>query len=359
MRKCFQGTDSQVGFESWPLYWMWTKRGNISSLEHLSPIDLHSQTAGSATSNFPCIFFLAGAALNQNCMHQSVVEYLNVSQDNRLFLYTRPKKNWTEPLEVTLDFTLVSILAVVEKLQVITTYFWLFVKWNNDFVSWNASDFCNITHLTLPADKFWIPEITIEEQANEEKARTSPFVRISSDGEIMQFQEFHLTSSCSLNIYRFPFDKQKCNITVLSPMHSAKEVILKMKEVVLEVDAKNRNLYLTNGEWRFNRISPSSDIMSGVEMEYSAVTYEIFMQRRPVLYVLNLIFPTSALFIMDMVISCTYVSSSEKINFKITLILEVSVLSLILNEILPTSSDDPPVIGNPHTCKWGYNKCML
>lgn len=73
---------------------------------------------------------------------------------------------------------------------------------------------------------------------------------------------------------------------------------------------------------------------------------QLHMQRRPILYVLNLIFPTSALFILDMVISCTYVSSSEKINFKITLILEVSVLSLILNEILPTSSDDPPVIGN-------------
>lgn len=57
-------------------------------------------------------------------------------------------------------------------------------------------------------------------RANEEKARTSPFIRISSDGEMMQFQEYHLTSSCSLNIYRFPFDKQSCNITVLSPMHS-------------------------------------------------------------------------------------------------------------------------------------------
>ncbi|XP_053154450.1 5-hydroxytryptamine receptor 3A-like isoform X1 [Hemicordylus capensis] len=293
-----------------------------------------------------CVIFalIPGAALEQNCTHHNVVEYLNISSDNKLLLYTRPKKNWAEPLEVNLDFTLVSILTVVEKLQVLTTYFWLFVKWKNDFVFWNPSDFCNITHLTLPADKFWVPEISVEEQANEEKSRTSPFVRVSSSGEIMQFQTFHLTSSCSLHIYRFPFDKQKCNLTVLSPMHSDKEVMMKNNEITLEVDAKSRNIYLTNGEWKFNRISSYSYKIVGVEMNYSAVTYQISMQRRPVLYVLNLILPTSALFFLDMAISCTSASSSEKISFKITLILEVSVLSLILNDILPTSSDDPPVI---------------
>nr|XP_016846842.1 PREDICTED: 5-hydroxytryptamine receptor 3C-like [Anolis carolinensis] len=115
-------------------------------------------------------------------------------------------------------------------------------------------------------------------------------------------------------------------------------------EITIEVDAKSRNTYLTNGEWKFNRISFSSDIMSGVQMKYSAVTYQIFMQRRPVLYVLNLIIPTSALFFLDLVISFTSASPSEKINFKITLILEISVLSLILNEILPASSDEPPLI---------------
>ncbi|KAH0629472.1 hypothetical protein JD844_011554 [Phrynosoma platyrhinos] len=182
---------------------------------------------------------------------------------------------------------------IVEKLQLITTYFWL-----------------------------W---------ANEDKSRTSPFLHISSDVMMMQFQAFHLTSSCSLHIYTFPFDKRICNITVLSPMHSGTEKVRMMiDDITIEVDAKSRNLYLTNGEWKFNNIMFSNETMSGVQMKYSAVTY----QRQPVLYVLNLIIPTSALFFLDLAISFTSASSSDKINLKITLILEISVLSFILKEML-------------------------
>lgn len=42
-----------------------------------------------------------------------MAEHLNVSGNKELFLYTIPKRNWKEPLEVGLDFTLVSILSVV------------------------------------------------------------------------------------------------------------------------------------------------------------------------------------------------------------------------------------------------------
>ncbi|XP_053224418.1 5-hydroxytryptamine receptor 3A-like [Podarcis raffonei] len=319
-------------------------------LRHFQPLNIQGpgplppDTEGPKTPQPPAVGASVGIAFTWNCSHHSVVEYLNISNDNKLLLYTRPKKDWRKPLTVELDFTLVSILAVVEKLQVITTYFWLFVKWRNDFVSWNSSDFCGITHLTLPADKFWIPEISIEEQANEEKSRTSPFLRVSSSGDMMQHQAFHLTSSCSLHIFTFPFDKQACNITVLSPMHSDKEVEMSNKTFSTKLDAKDRNLYLTNGEWKYNNIIVSRDTMTGLEMNYSTVTYQIFMQRRPILYVLNLIIPTAVLFFLDMAVSFTSASDSEKINVKITLILEVSFLSLILNSILPASSDDPPII---------------
>lgn len=54
-----------------------------------------------------------------------------------------------------------------------------------------------------------------------------------------------------------------------------KEVIMKMDEIALEVDSKSRNLYLTNGEWKLNKISFSHNLMAGVQLNYSAVTYEV------------------------------------------------------------------------------------
>ncbi|EMP30911.1 5-hydroxytryptamine receptor 3A, partial [Chelonia mydas] len=71
----------------------------------------------------------------------------------------------------------------------------------------------------------------------------------------------------------------------------------------------------------------------------------ISMKRRPILYVLNLIFPSCALFLLDMTILFSSSSYEDKISFQLSLIIGESVLALILKDILPTSSDDPPIIG--------------
>lgn len=55
----------------------------------------------------------------------------------------------------------------------------------------------------------------------------------------------------------------------------AEEVIMKNNEIAFEVDVKNRNTFLTNGEWKFNYISVYHNIITGVEMNYSVVTYEV------------------------------------------------------------------------------------
>lgn len=70
------------------------------------------------------------------------------------------------------------------------------------------------------------------------------------------------------------------------------------------------------------------------------------MKRLAIFHVLVLIVPTVTLFLLDMAISLAFASPAEMIAFKMTLILENSVLSLILNEMLPATSDNPPVIGN-------------
>lgn len=69
------------------------------------------------------------------------------------------------------------------------------------------------------------------------------------------------------------------------------------------------------------------------------------MKRRPTLYVLNLILPTCALYLLDMAVLFGPSSLEEKINFQIAIILGSSMLAVILNNSLPTSSNKPPVIG--------------
>ncbi|XP_026503095.1 5-hydroxytryptamine receptor 3A-like, partial [Terrapene carolina triunguis] len=95
-----------------------------------------------------------GAAPEQLCKYDNVIQYLNISSERPLALCTIPKENWEEPLKVEIQFILMSILSVTEKLQTVTVYFLLTMKWQDVFVTWNPQDFCNISKLVLPVDTF-------------------------------------------------------------------------------------------------------------------------------------------------------------------------------------------------------------
>lgn len=79
--------------------------------------------------------------------------------------------------------------------------------------------------------------------------------------------------------------------------------------------------------------------------KFCHLLHQISMDRRPILYVLNLILPTCALYLLDMAVLFGPSSLEEKISFQITIILGSSMLAVILNNILPTSSNKPPIIG--------------
>lgn len=69
------------------------------------------------------------------------------------------------------------------------------------------------------------------------------------------------------------------------------------------------------------------------------------MKRRPLLHVINFLLPI--LFFLSLDLSSFFISDhrSEKLGFKVTVLLAISVLLLILNEILPAMSNQTPLIG--------------
>lgn len=70
------------------------------------------------------------------------------------------------------------------------------------------------------------------------------------------------------------------------------------------------------------------------------------MKRRPLLHVINFLLPI--LFFLTLDLSSFFISDhrSEKLGFKVTILLAISVLLLILNEILPAMSNETPLIGS-------------
>ncbi|KAM6297498.1 5-hydroxytryptamine receptor 3A-like [Aegotheles albertisi] len=285
----------------------------------------------------------AGAAPRYVCTYYDVVEHLNVSSHSKVHAHILPKANLKEPLELKMDFMLVAILSVVEKLQTVTFYFVLNLEWKNTFATWDPQEFCNISKVVLPTNTYWSPSIFILERVNGENSNLE-YMSVTYNGSFEATQPFQVTLTCGLVILKFPFDTQTCNLSIGSFLYPATDLIMKMRRTPAEMMRDSQRYFLTDGEWKFTNLS-IIEYMDEINNEkFPVVTYVISMERRPTLYLLNLILPTCALYLLDMAVLFGPSSLEEKISFQISIILGSSMLAVILNNILPTSSNKPPII---------------
>lgn len=69
------------------------------------------------------------------------------------------------------------------------------------------------------------------------------------------------------------------------------------------------------------------------------------IKRRPLLHVINFLLPILFFLSLDLASFLIADHRGEKLGFKVTVLLAISVLLLILNEILPSMSNKTPLIG--------------
>ena len=72
---------------------------------------------------------------------------------------------------------------------------------------------------------------------------------------------------------------------------------------------------------------------------------QVVIKRRPNLYVVNLLIPSSFLMLIDILSFYLPPHSVDRASFKMTLILGYTVFLLIMNDLLPSTANGTPIIG--------------
>ncbi len=72
---------------------------------------------------------------------------------------------------------------------------------------------------------------------------------------------------------------------------------------------------------------------------------QIIIKRRPRLYVINIILPVFFFLVLDLMSFLIDAREEDKLNFKMTLLLSISVFLLILNDTLPSTAEKISLIG--------------
>ncbi|XP_043985173.1 uncharacterized protein LOC122838528 [Gambusia affinis] len=256
----------------------------------------------------------------------------------------RPVENQLTCTNISMYFTLYGILGVDEKSQLLITYIWLYYWWKNEFISWDPVQ-CGIDKISLPKEKFWLPDIVINEFMEENKAPSVPYVYLFNDGIVRDSFPVRVVSSCNLIIYTFPFDIQNCSLTFNSYIYYANEIKVFLGRDPDLITEFSKEVMATMGEWELVDITGQKIVNDDVTGLYTdMLAFYIRVRRRATMYVVNLLVPSCFLITVDLFSFLLPPVSADRSSFKMTLILGYTVFLLIMNDLLPVTGDTIPLI---------------
>ncbi|XP_075950124.1 5-hydroxytryptamine receptor 3A-like [Anarhichas minor] len=290
------------------------------------------------------IIFTDGSSSDKVCSYQDVVDYLNLTADNSVFKMTRPVLDYKHPTVVQLDIILYAILAVIEKTQTFIPFVWVIMEWSNERISWDPDQFCGITQVSVPKEMLWKPDLFIYEMIQKDDSPQNPYMYVTYDGTVTSEEQMKVVSTCKMDVHKFPFDTQRCSISVGSAIHCIEEIRLLPSSNSSRATKFSRDVMKTQGEWDFLHLTVTRYNFTLDDRVWETLAYNFTMKRRPLLHVTNFMLPILFFLILDLASFFIADHRGEKLGFKVTVLLAISVLLLILNDILPSMSNKTPLI---------------
>ncbi|KAH1183629.1 CHRNA7-FAM7A fusion protein isoform X1 [Mauremys mutica] len=252
----------------------------------------------------------------------------------------RPVANDSQPLTVYFTLSLMQIMDVDEKNQVLTTNIWLQMYWTDYYLQWNMSDYPGVKNVRFPDGQIWKPDILLYNSADERfDATFHTNVLVNSSGHCQYLPPGIFKSSCYIDVRWFPFDVQKCNLKFGSWTYGGWSLDLQMQEADISG-------YISNGEWDLVGVpgKRSESFYECCKEPYPDVTFTVTMRRRTLYYGLNLLIPCVLISALALLVFLLPADSGEKISLGITVLLSLTVFMLLVAEIMPATSDSVPLI---------------
>ncbi|XP_026866484.2 neuronal acetylcholine receptor subunit alpha-7-like isoform X2 [Electrophorus electricus] len=155
----------------------------------------------------------------------------------------RPVFNDTHTLTVNFSLSLMQIIDVDEKNQVLTTNIWLQLYWYDHYLKWNISEYADVMSVRFPDNQIWKPDILLYNSADEQfDATFHTNVLVVSNGACHYMPPGIFKSTCYIDVRWFPFDVQQCELKFGSWTYGGWALDLQMNEADITG-------YIANGEW--------------------------------------------------------------------------------------------------------------
>uniref|UniRef100_H3B718 5-hydroxytryptamine receptor 3A n=1 Tax=Latimeria chalumnae TaxID=7897 RepID=H3B718_LATCH len=259
--------------------------------------------------------------------------------------FLRPVKNWTTSVQVNISIAIYEIVEVDEKTHVITTYAWVRQIWYNEFIAWDPVEFGGLCEVSLPVDNIWRPDTYVYEYVEEDLAPHIPYLYVKNTGAIRHNKPLRIVSSCNLDIFYFPFDIQICSLSFGPYLHTVKDITMVLHETPEHITEKSKYHIQNKGEWGLINIEAYVTEMKDNGEVWSKAIFKVKIKRRPLLYLVNLVIPSTFLMVIDLLSFYLPIHETDRGTFKMTLLLGYTMFLLIMNDLLPNNAGGTPIIG--------------
>ena len=213
------------------------------------------------------------------------------------------------------------------------------LSWPIPCADWaHDSEFANIDYITIRYEEMWIPAImhynSVESYYLNPDDLSLRHVLVHS-GIAVSYMVGIFTSKCVFHFKQFPFDSQKCNIT-LESFESANLIVLEPRTV----DYYPQNDIVGDFLLDFSKMLVYGLNRTNGEKIYSYAIYEFHFSRKSEYYVINIIIPIISMMTLEHAALLIPISS-ERCSFLLTILLSIFIIQSVVDETISHLSETP------------------
>ena len=252
-----------------------------------------------------------------------------------------PIINKSDTVNVSVDIFIKSIINIDEKSQTFTLHGFLEVKWTDQFLEWKTHEFGGVKKINVKNDNIWLPDLALlnaydsPTEMGQKDGRTS----VNHNGVCVTWPYKSFKVGCKINIRKFPFDVQVCELDFLSWTNPSS--VLKLNTL----DKLSFQYYKESSEWAIDsyRIEPYQSQFGDDFWDH--IVFKFTLQRKWLFYVLNMIIPIMCISFLNITCFIIPSESGERVTLCISSFLTLTVFLTIMSSFLPESSDEVCLFG--------------
>ena len=288
-----------------------------------------------------CIVLVPPCTCNSNNLrynHNRLKQYL----ENKPLKKDPPYYEVGSLLDIVFLFCLVAILDIDEAKQVYTFTAYFGVSWQDPELTWNTSEFGGISQVMMDRYSIWTPNLVFGNGIDRIRVFDGDFdVYVHYEGRITASTSDIFKVTCSINVYKYPFDTQSCSLQITGQNEEPWRFHAVYLDIPLqEVFATDNEWYLHNNQGVRARVWNSTSVSTQAGTFIIQVAeFTMTLKRKYLFYIVTTIIPMFLLSLLASFVFLLPASSGDKMSYLISIFVSHTVFLNYVNETMPRTSD--------------------